>query len=346
MSHSRIDPCHASSAAQLFHHGTCGGHDDSGHHAHHGHHHGAHGGGVEKLLQIISQCLAGASNALQNSGNASPAAPQDRAGSDPSVGASSPASSASGGVMSALGELLMILAPLLSALGDGRGEDNGDESGADPASSAATPGSPASSGGPVLQPWHSGKSSSGPATAGAGSNAPAAASAGGSGKVAFDAGPNANIARWTGGIQNASAVTGLDPYLIGGMVQEESSGNPNTKSRNRDKNTDVGLMQISNERWKSEILPELSAGDRAKIEEVTHKKPEDLDMNNPEDNLIGGSFEIKQKIAQKGGNVHDGLMYYVNGGDPGLGDPHYAENVLAYASEMKHGQKLQDDPAG
>jgi len=131
--------------------------------------------------------------------------------------------------------------------------------------------------------------------------------------------------------------------MIGGQVWAESRGNPNDPSTNADGTTDLGLMQISNERWQSDICPKLTADERQKIIEKTGKRPEDLDMADPHENVIGGSCEIAQRIRENGGNVEAGLAYYVNGGDSDIGSPTYVDDVLNYQKILAEGGQLPDD---
>ncbi|MCW7541938.1 transglycosylase SLT domain-containing protein [Aquabacterium sp. A7-Y] len=161
----------------------------------------------------------------------------------------------------------------------------------------------------------------------------------------FNAGPNEALQQWAPGIQRAAELTGLDPNLIGGMVWAESRGDPNTSTTNVDGTTDGGLMQISQERWNNDVVPNLTEKERARIKELTGKEAEELDMSNPEENLIGGAFEIQQKIKEKG-SVEGGLKYYVSGDIEGVGSPNYVQNVLQYQRELASGQQLSEDPHG
>jgi hypothetical protein len=103
-------------------------------------------------------------------------------------------------------------------------------------------------------------------------------------------------------------------------------------------------MQISQERWDSEICPNLSEEQRAKIREKTGKEAEQLDMTNPEEGIIGGSLEMKMKLDECGGDLNAALQYYQSG-DKG-GNPTYAKNVMQYMDELANGQKLSEDPFG
>jgi hypothetical protein len=155
----------------------------------------------------------------------------------------------------------------------------------------------------------------------------------------FDAGPNEEIGQWGKDVQNAADISGVDPNLIGGMMWAESRGNPKESSTNDDGHEDKGLMQISQERWDEEIAPHLTQEERASIKEKTGKEPEELDMSDPHDNVIGGALEFKQKLEEKG-NVEDALKYYQGGSDI------YVKNVMQYWDELASGKKLSEDPFG
>ena len=177
---------------------------------------------------------------------------------------------------------------------------------------------------------------------------PAAVPTPSSSSARFNAGPNGGIGKWSDAIKAASDASGLDPHLIGGIMWAESRGNPNDPSKNSDGTTDLGLMQISNERWKREVSPRLSAAEKAKIKQLTGKDPSALNMNNSADNVIGGALEMSQWIEDAGGDVAKGLRGY-NSGDfkfNGIGSKHYSQNVLTYQDELQNGQKLSEDPHG
>jgi len=182
------------------------------------------------------------------------------------------------------------------------------------------------------------------AAGGAGDAGGAAGAGGAGGSGSFDPGPNQDLGQWKKGIDDASDISGLDPNLIGAQVWAESRGNPNDPSTNADGNTDKGLLQISNERWKSEICPNLTQDERQKIMDKTGKNPEDLDMTNPEEGLIGGSLEMKQKLDECGGDLDSALQYYQSGDKNG--NPTYSKNVMEYMKELQNGQQLSEDPYG
>lgn len=158
----------------------------------------------------------------------------------------------------------------------------------------------------------------------------------------FNAGPNPAIAKWAGGISVAADISGLDPYLLGGQVWAESRGIPTDNSTNSDGTTDYGLMQIGNERWKNEVVPHLTAEQRTKIKAATGLEAEELDMENPQHNLIGGALELSQWIDKNGGNVEEGLFYYVSGGTQGIGSSTYVSDVLEYRDTLLSGGVLRD----
>jgi hypothetical protein len=61
-------------------------------------------------------------------------------------------------------------------------------------------------------------------------------------------------------------------------------------------------------------------------------------MSNPHDNVVGGAFELKQHIADNGGNLQAGLRAYVGVGN----EQAYADNVQYFANQLKTGQHLDD----
>lgn len=162
---------------------------------------------------------------------------------------------------------------------------------------------------------------------------------------------NPQIDKWSTQIDTAAKLTGLDPNLIGGQMWAESRGDagPDINSRNIDGTTDLSLMQISQERWEHDILPTLSAQDKANIKAATGKDASQLDMHNPDDNVIGGAFELRSHIVDAGGDVnnpmanHDavfkGLEAYVGVGD----ESKYANNVLTNEKVLQEGGKLDDN---
>jgi len=171
-----------------------------------------------------------------------------------------------------------------------------------------------------------------------------APTSGGKGGGSFDPGPNKELAEHKGSIDKAASISGLDPNLIGAQVWAESRGDKGTKSTNKgDGHTDTGLMQISQERWENEIAPDLDPAERQKIVEQTGKQPEELDMNDPEEGIIGGSLEMKSKIDECHGDVESALGYYQSGKK---GSNIYSKNVMQYMEELQNGEKLSEDPFG
>lgn len=162
---------------------------------------------------------------------------------------------------------------------------------------------------------------------------------GSSGGPGFNAGPNTGLKPWTKGINDASYISGLDPNLIGGQMWAESRGRPDTVTTNIDGTSDVGLMQISQERWLRDILPNLTAEQRRRIKERTGKDASELNMNNPQENIIGGALELENWIRQKG-SVDAALKFYVSGGVPGVGSPTYVTDVLNFRDILSKGGTL------
>jgi len=160
----------------------------------------------------------------------------------------------------------------------------------------------------------------------------------------FNAGPNDALAPYAQDISNASKITGIDPNTLGAQVWAESRGDPSTTSPNSDGiTTDVGLMQISPERWQNDVLPNVTDEERAKVKELTGKDVEQLDPNDEHDNVICGALEAAQHIRAKGGDVDAGLMDYMDGGDSSIGNRNYIEDIHAFADQLRNGQKLSDE---
>jgi hypothetical protein len=157
----------------------------------------------------------------------------------------------------------------------------------------------------------------------------------------FDAGPNAALGKWSKGISDAAYISGLDPNLIGGQMWAESRGKPDEDTTNSDGTTDIGLMQISQERWERDVLPNLTDEQLQRIKERTGKDASELDMHNPEDNIIGGALELERWIREKG-SVEEGLHFYVSGGDDSIGSPSYVEDVLEFQNTLAQGGVLRD----
>ncbi|MFZ6773949.1 hypothetical protein ACO0LB_14655 [Undibacterium sp. SXout7W] len=152
------------------------------------------------------------------------------------------------------------------------------------------------------------------------------------------------MGKWNADIAAAAKATGLDPNLLGAQIWAESRGNLDTHTTNADGTTDYGLLQIGKERWLRDIVPHLSADDRAKIKEATGKEAENLDVaHNARDNLVAGGFHVKGCIAAQG-SVELGLRYYNTGNVDGAGSNGYVKNVLEYKRELEAGEKLKQDP--
>jgi hypothetical protein len=151
---------------------------------------------------------------------------------------------------------------------------------------------------------------------------------------------------WGEHIDVMSKVTGLPEEIIAGMMYSESSGNPMTSTVNPgDGNADIGLMQISNERWQGEVLPwalkNLTAEQQSALCEsfgVDSLKNISLDsetlQNNPALSLLAGSLEAMMKFADSkvDGNVNKMLSYY-NTGNPNAMPAEYLNNVERYAAQ-------------
>ena len=159
----------------------------------------------------------------------------------------------------------------------------------------------------------------------------------------FNAGSNEALAPYADDISNASKITGIDPNVLGGQIWAESRGNPDESSTNSDGTTDIGLTQIGEERWQNDVLPNVTDEERAKVKELTGKEVEDLDINDPHDNVIAGSLELAQHVRDKGGDLNAGLMDYMDGGDDSIGNRNYADDIMVFADQLRNGQQLSDE---
>jgi hypothetical protein len=162
----------------------------------------------------------------------------------------------------------------------------------------------------------------------------------------FNYGPNSQLADSAKDYENAAKISGLDPNLLAAMHMRENSGSRELKGTgNIDGNTDVGPLQISQHRWEHDVLPNLTQQQKDKIKEVTGKNAEDLDMNNPSDNIIGGALELQQWVDHDGGDIRKALTDYQSGGDRKLmaEAPTYAEDILIGASEIENGQRYDQE---
>lgn len=152
------------------------------------------------------------------------------------------------------------------------------------------------------------------------------------------------LAQWNKEIATASAISGLDPNKIGAHIWAESRGRADTITTNVDGTKDRGLIQIGQERWNRDVVPKLSAQEKADIRKATGKDAAALDVSNPRDNLIAGSLHIKQSIEFKGGNIDAGTKYYNDGDVTGTGDI-YLKRVNYYEQLLKSGKPLSmEDP--
>lgn len=268
---------------------------------------------------------------IQNGTAPPPVAPAARADSaGPSVGMKST-------LMGMLLQFLSILLEIVKSLvgGGGGGGGGTPNNSFAPVSMAAAP--------PVQQ---TSMSSSQPGTNGPATLVPftaASTTAPGAGLSDAAIAANPEVGKWNKEIAAASKATGLDPNQIGAQIWAESRGNLNTHTQNVDGTIDHGLIQIGKERWLRDIVPNLSADDRAKIKEATGKNAEDLDVTQPMDNVVAGAFHTKGCIAKEG-NLEKGLRYYNSGDAANAGSAGYVNNVKEYMRELKAGEKLQQDP--
>lgn len=243
---------------------------------------------------------------------------------------------------SSIGALLQFLLMLLEMLKPYRSDDVDGKAlntGISPMSMVATPGGEKSGPG------------AGAASATGGSTAPATGVSVAPGTGLSDAAIAANpeVGQWNKEIAAASKATGLNPNLLGAQIWAESRGNLNTHTRNVDGTIDHGLIQIGQERWLRDIVPHLSAEDRAKIKEATGKEAEQLDVTQAMDNVVAGAFHTKgcidrERALREDGAFERGLRYYNSGNAANAGSAGYVNNVKEYMRELQAGERLQQDP--
>lgn len=147
------------------------------------------------------------------------------------------------------------------------------------------------------------------------------------------------LTQWNEEILAASSISGLAPNKIGAHIWAESRGRADTTTTNVDGTKDKGLIQMGQERWNRDVVPKLTAQERADIKRVTGKDAADLDVSKPLDNLIAGTLHIKQSIELKGGNQDAGTKYYNDGDVTGTGDI-YLKRVNYYEQLLDSGKAL------
>ena len=143
---------------------------------------------------------------------------------------------------------------------------------------------------------------------------------------------NPQLEQHRGDILKAYHATGIPPEIIGAQMWHESRGNQNCSSRNSDGTSDIGLMQIGQERAASYMKHFGLSGK--------------LDVNNAADNIMAGALEIKYWLQQSGGDLRGALNGYVSGdvrGGNGIGDSNYANNCLRYMDLIGQGKPLPDN---
>jgi hypothetical protein len=250
-------------------------------------------------------------------------------------------------------DIEQLLSELLQAIRQMLAQGGGDpDDGGSPPVRTASPG-PGGDGAAPFDGDVSGATGAGPGMA------PAAASStrlnNTSGNAASNIGANSKLGQWGSDINTAANLTRIDPNVIGAQMWAESRGDngPDQNSTNMDGTTDRGLMQISNERWRNDVLPTLSDADKSAIVKATGKQPDQLDMSDPSDNVIGGAFELRSHIVDAGGDadnpmanshaVLQGLAAYRGVGDGQ--DDQYAQQVVGDANNLHKGRQLNDAEA-
>jgi soluble lytic murein transglycosylase-like protein len=137
-----------------------------------------------------------------------------------------------------------------------------------------------------------------------------------------------DLDRWDAQIQAAAESTGLPPNYIKGTIWAESRGKPETETVNGGNgHIDKGLMQISDHTYGLVMKSQPNA-------------PRGLRADNPNDNIMMGAWELKDKAEKAGGDLFETSKAYV-----GTGDAHeeeYATWVQTYTRELDEGKKLSN----
>jgi soluble lytic murein transglycosylase-like protein len=137
-----------------------------------------------------------------------------------------------------------------------------------------------------------------------------------------------DLDRWDDQVAAAAESTGLPANFIKATLWAESRGNPDDPSQNPDgQHTDLGVMQIS----------DYTYGD---VMQNQPDAPRGLQAANPDDNVMMGAWELKDKLEAAGGDYVKTSEAY-RGVEDGL-DNQYANWVQTYWKELDAGEKLSD----
>lgn len=137
-----------------------------------------------------------------------------------------------------------------------------------------------------------------------------------------------DLDRWDDQIASAAQSTGLPANYIKATLWAESRGNPDDPSLNPDgEHSDLGVMQIS----------DYTYGD---VMQNQPNAPRDLQAANPDDNIMMGAWELKDKLEAAGGDYVKTSEAYRGVGDGQ--DNEYANWVQTYWKELDAGDKLSD----
>ncbi len=136
--------------------------------------------------------------------------------------------------------------------------------------------------------------------------------------------------KWDAQISKASISTGLPANYIKAVIWAESRGNPDDPSQNPDgSHTDLGVMQIS----------DYTYGDVMKNQP---KAPRNLHANKPEDNIMMGAWELRDKFNWAG---HNNSYEATSAAYRGVGDGKdgsYANAVVQFWLAINQGKKPSD----
>jgi|GEM_PF-7029045 len=161
---------------------------------------------------------------------------------------------------------------------------------------------------------------------GSSGDADSTGNAGSSGSVPSKTGNN-DMDRWDAQIEAAAKSTGLPANYIKATIWAESRGNPDDPSKNPEMDAiDEGVMQISDETYSDVTSSQPNA-------------PKGLKAGNPDDNIMMGAWELKDKLDKHGGDFKATSNAYVGEGI----NPEYADNVMMYWKELDNGETLTDN---
>lgn len=148
----------------------------------------------------------------------------------------------------------------------------------------------------------------------------------------------------------AADAAGVPASLVGAVMAGQPQGadilgiasSPDQKT---------GPMQLSQNQYKNDVLPGLSADDKKHIKQLTGKNAEQLNMNNPSDNVVAGTFMLKELMQKNAADPDKTLRAYardVMGINPdsaqGLNGLNTMAAVMVALNELERKQALKPRP--